>query len=65
MEYWSVGVLRKWGIAPRVRGVGCHGKGTSRIELDPGLKPWAESYRPFGAETVSFRTLPLFGARIR
>jgi hypothetical protein len=21
MEYWSVGVLRQWGIAPRVRGV--------------------------------------------
>jgi len=22
MEYWSVGVLRQFGIAPRVRGVG-------------------------------------------
>src|SRR5260221_14675844 len=44
MEYWSVGVLRQFGIAPRVRGVG------STLSFPyPGLKPRAESSCPFGA----------------
>jgi hypothetical protein len=40
MEYWSVGVLRQWGIAPRVRGV--EDAFRAILGLDhPGLKPWA------------------------
>jgi hypothetical protein len=47
MEYWSVGVLRQFGIAPRVRGVGNGFRAHSVGAIYPGLKPWAQFYRPF------------------
>jgi hypothetical protein len=40
MEYWSIGVLRQSGIAPRVRGVGSAFR-ARLITTNPGLKPWA------------------------
>src|SRR5260221_13894964 len=49
MEYWSVGVVRQFGIAPRVRGAGNAFRAHSVGTIYPGLKPWAQSYRPFGA----------------
>ena len=54
MEYWSVGVLRQFGIAPRVRGVGSAFRALPLGPANPGLKPWAESYCPFGAEPRMF-----------
>jgi hypothetical protein len=74
MECWSVGLVRQFGIAPRVRGVGAareavlglpspnctppRGVGSAfralaTLTSNPGLKPWAQSYRPFGA--LSYR----------
>jgi hypothetical protein len=50
MEYWSVGVLRQFGIAPRVRGVGSAFRAHLLSYPNPGLKPWAEFCCPFGAE---------------
>jgi hypothetical protein len=68
MEYWpariatrsvaggSVGVLRQFGIAPRVRGVGSAFRAHLLATTNPGLKPWAESYYPFGIRrTVASR----------
>jgi hypothetical protein len=49
MEYWSVGVLRQLGIAPRDREVGATFRALRFSTVNPGLKPWAESFRPFGA----------------
>jgi len=49
MEYWSVGVLRQFGIAPRVRGVGSAFRAAPLGFPYPGLKPRAESSCPFGA----------------
>jgi hypothetical protein len=54
MEYWSIGVLRQLGIAPRVRGVGSAFRADSRYELNPGLKPRAESLNPFGINFETF-----------
>src|ERR1700732_1847395 len=48
MEYWSVGVLRQFGIEPRVRGGGSAFRAHSVGTIYPGLKPWAKSLRPFG-----------------
>jgi hypothetical protein len=50
LEYWSVGVLRQFGIAPRVRGVGSAFRAHSIQTANPGLKPWAESLSPFGTK---------------
>jgi hypothetical protein len=50
MEYWSVGVLRQLGIAPRVAGL----RMLSGRILDasyPGLKPWAMVLSRFAAES--------------
>jgi hypothetical protein len=41
MEYWSVGVLRQFGIAPRVRGVGSAFRATL-LAANPGLNRMAE-----------------------
>jgi hypothetical protein len=55
MEYWSVGVLRQLGIAPRVRGVEDAFRAillNERPRIKTWLKPWAESYSPFGTKTI-------------
>src|SRR5260221_10491906 len=44
MEYWSVGVLRQFGIAPRVRGVGSAFRATL-LAANPGLNPWPFFHR--------------------
>ena len=44
MEYWSVVVLRQFGIAPRVRGVGGAFRARPLRTTYPGLKPWAKIY---------------------
>jgi hypothetical protein len=46
MECWSVGVLRQFGIAPRVRGVGSAFRAHLLLYPNPGLKPWAEVLLP-------------------
>jgi hypothetical protein len=40
MEFWSTGVLRIVGIAPRVRGVGSAFRAVFGL-VHPGLEPWA------------------------
>ena len=68
MEYWSVGVLRQFGIAPRVRGVGSAFRARLYFwpnpglnpGLKPGLKPWAMFLRPFGAEDLLDLRRPIF-----
>jgi hypothetical protein len=60
MEYWSVGVLRQFGIAPRVRGVGTAFRARRWETPNPGLKPWAESLCPFGAGRNLQSTTPTF-----
>jgi hypothetical protein len=37
MEYWSVGVLRQFGIAPRVRGVGSAFRAVRDVDVYPGF----------------------------
>jgi hypothetical protein len=44
MEYWSVGVARQFGIAPRVRGVGRPFQGDFIGLCDPGPKPWPKPW---------------------
>jgi hypothetical protein len=46
MEYWSVGVLRQLGIAPRLRGVGSAFRADLCDTSNPGLKPWAKICYP-------------------
>src|SRR5580704_15047037 len=48
MEYWSAGVLRQLGIAPRV-----HGSGAPQLVPYPGLKPWANLFSHFVATATS------------
>jgi hypothetical protein len=59
MEYWSVGVLRQFGIAPRVRGVGSAFRARLDRNPNPGLKPRAQSLRPFGAESKNESAKPV------
>jgi len=52
MEFWSTGVLRIVGIAPRGRRVGSAFRAHRFPTVNPGIKSWAKSYRPFGAENA-------------
>jgi hypothetical protein len=52
MEFWSTGVLRIVRIAPRVRGVGSAFRAGPYLDGNLGLKPRAESCRPFGTGTL-------------
>jgi hypothetical protein len=47
MEFWSTGVLRLPGIAPRVRGVGSAFRARPPRTVNPGLKPWALMFNRF------------------
>jgi hypothetical protein len=55
MEFWSTGVLRIVGIAPRVRGVG--GAFSALLAIYPGLKHWAKFFCPFGACPMRYSSL--------
>jgi hypothetical protein len=57
MEYWSVGVLRQFGIEPRGRGVGSAFRAYPFETINPGLKPWAELFNRFAVETLRACTL--------
>jgi hypothetical protein len=78
MEYWSVGVLRQFGIAPRVRGVGStfrrRGRRTSRGErrkVNYALSSWGlRAFPSRGTEATSTEpagnvVLRLFLGRVR
>ena len=41
MEFWSTGVLRPVGTAPRDREVGATFRARPTRTFNPGLKPWA------------------------
>jgi hypothetical protein len=55
MEFWSTGVLRPVGIAPRFRGVGGAFRAVQLLAL-PGLKPWAMVLCRFAATTWTLLT---------
>ena len=65
MEFWSVGVLRQFGIAPRMRGVGSAFRALASLTSNPGLKPWAKSLCPFraGAWAKSYRCFGVLSSR--
>ena len=51
MEYWSVGVLREVGIAPRVRGVGSACRAGVFNGLTQGYSTWAMIYSRSAAKS--------------
>jgi hypothetical protein len=65
MEFWSTGVLRIVGIAPRGRGVGSAFRARRWETPNPELKPWAESLCPFGAGRNQYSSTPKLHHSVR